>query len=181
MWRDLKEEEIKYLDKVVVELKDKKKFHRTVMLLSYLAILLMLLFSKSFSYEYIFEIIQIIFMNPFMWIYLYIYIKVEHQINCLSQKGYTKCMDVKILSMIPEDSSKNANWFADVKVVESGDVMEKIVCYNGEKINKLIAKKGLYHEAILIDLTSQLKKEKNEKKGKSSDESDYLIYDLTNL
>lgn len=181
MWRDLKEEEIKYLDKVVSELKDKIKFHRIVMLLSYVVIFLMLFFSNSFDIKYIFEIMQIIFINPFMWIYIYIHIKIDNQISCISQKGYTKCMDVKILSIVPEDSSKDTNWFADVKIVESGEIMEKIICYNGATINKLISQKGLYHEAILIDLTSSIKREKNEKKGKSSDKSDYLIYDLTNL
>lgn len=197
MWRDINNDEIKYFNKLILELKKKKRFHRNIMIISYMLLILILILSKSIKVKYVFDLLEILSVNPFMWIYIYIHIKLNHTINCLSVKGYTKCIDAKILEMFPEDSSKSSNWYANIKLIDSGEIKEKIPCHNGRKINRILSKKGLYPEVIVVDLTSKRILEKENKKNNSLKENnnntlnkninfdskvhDYLIYDLTNL
>lgn len=196
MWRDLTDEEIKYFKKLVIELKGKIKFHAIIMIISYAVIILMLIATNSIKLKYIFEILEIFAINPFMWIFLYIFFKTEDLIQCISVKGYTKCLDVKILELIPEDSSKSTNWLANIKVSDTGEIKEKIMCHNGAKIKKLISEKGMYEQALLVDLSAKRKNKKeenydeednenlmrnNELKIEKEDTSNYMIYDLTNL
>ena len=178
MWRDLKEDEIKYLDKIVVDLKNRRRFSGIVMIVSYILMVLIIILTGSIKLELLFEILEFLAINPFMWIYVYAAVKINHQIHCLSEIGYTKCADVKILELTPEDSSKDANWFADIKFIENEEIKEKVPCYNGSKINNTINQKGIYSEGILIDLTSNRKKRKKDLK---EEKKDYLIYDLTSL
>lgn len=207
MWRDLKDEEIKYLNKLVLKLENKKKFHRKIMIISYIIIVLILILSKSIKIKYLFEILEVLSINPFMWIYTYIHIQVNHTINCLSEKGYTKCIEAKVLEMFPEDSSKNTNWYANIKLIDSGEIKEKIPCYNGTNINKTLSKTGLYPEVLVIDLNSKKllktkdkiennfnedieeniehkyydKSNTNNEAKFDSKTNNYLIYDLTNI
>ncbi len=193
MWRDVNNDEIKYFNKIILELKNKKRFHKNIMIISYIVLILVLILSKSIKFRYLFDILEILSVNPFMWIYIYIHIKLNHISNCLSVKGYTKCIDAKILEMFPEDSSKNSNWYANIKLIDSGEIKEKIPCHNGKEINRMLTKKGLYPEVIVVDLTSKrilekeknnsLKEDNNTNKGIDFDckRHDYLIYDLTNL
>ena len=99
MWRDLREDEIKYLNKVVLDLKSKLKFHGIVVIVSYIFMVLILALTNSIKLEMLFEIIELFAINPFMWIFVYVFVKVNHQIHCLSEIGYTKCADVKILEL----------------------------------------------------------------------------------
>jgi len=180
MWRDLRDDEIKYLNKVVVELRKKRKFHGIIMIISYIVMILLFIVSGSISMELdmLLEVFEFLAINPFMWIYVYIFVKVNHQIYCLTEKGYTKCADVKILELFPEDSSKNTNWYANVKFIENDEIKDKIPCYNGDKIQKIINQKGLYSQGIMIELTPNRKKRKKDLK---EDKREYLIYDLTSL
>lgn len=208
MWRDLTDDEIKYFKKLAEELRGKIKFHAIVMLISYVAILLVLFLTDSIKLRYLFEIVEILSINPFMWIFIYVFVKINNMIDCISVKGYTKCLDVKILELVPEDSSKSTDWLANVKVIDTGDIKEKIMCHNGAKIRKLISEKGMYEQAIIVDLSSKRKNKKvktnsnteeddfnlenndyynninnnnNELKVDKEDTSNYIVYDLTNL
>ncbi len=185
MWRDLSKDEIKYLNKVVLDLKKQIKIHGIVMLITYLIMFIILFLTKLIKIEYAFEILELCAINPFMWIFVYVYIKLSHTIYCLSEEGYTKCIDVKVLEMIPEDSSKNTNWYANVKTVDTGDMIENVLCYKEKKTKELLSKKGIYPEVLMIDLASKRKREKREKVEKENkvlnNVKDYLIYDLTDL
>lgn len=178
MWRDLRDDEIKYLNKIVDELKRKIKFHGIIMIISYVIMILIFILSNSIKINMLFELVEFLAINPFMWIFVYVVVNINHQISCLSEKGYTKCADVKILELIPEDSSKNTNWFANVKFIENDELREKVPCYNGDKIQKIINQKGLYSQGIMIELTSNRKKDKKDLK---EEKREYLIYDLTSL
>lgn len=172
MWRDLTDDEIKYFKKLVFELKNKIKFHRNIMIISYIVIILILFFTGSFKLKYFFEILEIISINPFMWIFIYIYLKIDDLIKCISIKGYTKCKDVRILDIVPEDSSKSTDWLANIKISDTGEVIERVMCHNGEKIRKMLSEKGLYEEALLIDLKGHREKVKsNDKNSKGKDEN----------
>lgn len=171
MWRDLTDDEIKYFNKLVIELKGKIRFHGIIMIISYVAILLILLFTGSFKLKYTVEVLEILSINPFMWIFIYIFLRINDLINCLSVKGYTKCKDVRILDIVPEDSSKYTSWLANVKISDTGEVVERLMCHNGEKIRKLISEKGLYEEAILIDLKGHRQEVKNKNKHPNEEET----------
>ena len=173
MWRDLADEELKYFKKLEFDLKKKIKFHGIIMIISYIFIMVILFFTGSIKLKYLFEILEILAINPFMWIFMYIYLKISDLINCISIKGYTKCKDVRILDIVPEDSSKSSDLLANIKISDTGEVIERVMCHNGEKIRKIILEKGLYEEALLIDLKGHRDyyKDKN-KKSKDKEEND---------